>query len=139
MGKHDKTYTMMITFIFIGLMVSGTILIANARQVLIDEIATQLNVEAWEIAYFTYICFLMLAVIYDMVTDRNGRMDASDWLGMVIIVLVSIVSFIGLQALSVGSIATAVNLMVAENNNWWLFYSLIIGIYIANKMLVKFK
>lgn len=136
---HGKTYTMMITFIFIGLMVSGTILIANDRQVLIDEIATQLNVEAWEIAYFTYICFLMLAVIYDMVTDRNGRMNAEDWLGMVVIILVSIVSFVGLQALSVGSIATAVNLMITENNNWWLFYSLIIGVYIANKMLVKFK
>lgn len=139
MVRQEKTYTMMITFIFIGLMVSGTILIADDRQVLIDELATQLNVEAWEIAYFTYICFLMLAVIYDMVTDRNSRMSAEDWLGMIISVLISIVSFVGLQALAVGSISTAVGLMATENENWWLFYSLIIGIYVANKMLVKFK
>jgi len=134
----DKPITMMITFILIGLMVSATLLIAGDRGIIIDAIALQLDVEVWEISYFVYIMFLVMAVIYDMITDRNGSFDNSDLLGMMLVVLMSVISFIGLQTISVGNISTAVALIITENNEWWLFYSLIIAIYIANKMLVKF-
>jgi hypothetical protein len=134
----DKPITMMITFILIGLMVSATLLIAGDRGIVIDAIALQLDVEVWEISYFVYIMFLVLAVIYDMITDRNGSFDNSDLLGMMLVVIMSVISFIGLQTISVGNISTAVALIITENNEWWLFYSLIIAVYIANKMLVKF-
>jgi len=134
----DKPITMMITFILIGLMVSATLLIAGDRGIIIDAIALQLDVEIWEISYFVYIMFLVMAVIYDMITDRNGSFDISDLLGMMLVVFMSVISFIGLQTIAVGNISSTVALIIAENNEWWLFYSLIIAVYIANKMLVKF-
>lgn len=137
-GGIDRPITMMITFILIGLMVSATLLIAGDRGIIIDAIALQLDVEVWEIAYFVYIMFLVMAVIYDMLTDRNGSFDTSDLLGMMLVVIMSVISFIGLQTISVGNISTAVALIITENNEWWLFYSLIIAVYIANKMMVKF-
>jgi hypothetical protein len=137
-GGTDKPITMMITFILIGLLVSATFLIAGDRGIVVDAIASQLGVDVWEISYFAYIMFLMLAVIYDMITDRNGSFDINDLLGMMLVVIMSVVSFIGLQTIAVGSISAAVMLMATENNGWWLFYSLIIATYIANKMMVKF-
>ena len=38
-----------------------------------------------------------------MITDRDARMGANDWLGMVLVVLISVISFIGLQTMEVGS------------------------------------
>ena len=137
-GGIDKPITMMITFILIGLMVSATLLIAGNRGIIVDAIAIQLDVEVWEISYFVYIMFLVMAVICDMITDRNGSFDTGDLLGMMLVVIMSVISFIGLQTINVGSISSAVALIITENNNWWLFYSLIIAVYIANKMLVKF-
>lgn len=138
-GGGGKPITMMITILLIGLMVSSMILIADSRGIIVDSIATQLDVSAWEIAYFIYICFLVLSVIYDMITDRNGRFGNEDLLGMMLVVILSIISFIGLQVIAVGSIESAVLLMQTENNGWWLFYSMIIAVFIANKMVVKFK
>ena len=137
-GGIDKPITMMITFILIGLMVSATLLIAGNRGIIVDAIAIQLDVEIWEISYFVYIMFLVMAVICDMITDRNGSFDTGDLLGMMLVVIMSVISFIGLQTINVGSISSAVALIITENNEWWLFYSLIIAVYIANKMLVKF-
>jgi hypothetical protein len=137
-GGIDRPITMMITFILIGLMVSATLLIAGDRGIIVDTVATQLGVDIWEISYFIYIMFLVVAVIYDMITDRNGSFDISDLLGMMLVVIMSVISFIGLQTIAVGNISIAVALMITENNGWWLFYSLIIAVFIANKMMVKF-
>lgn len=137
-GGTDKPITMMVSILLVGLMVSATLLIANDRAIIVDKIATQLGATGWEIAFFVYISFLVLAVIYDVITDRNGGFGTEDLLGMILIVILPVISFIALQTISVGSISASVNLMITENNEWWFFYAMIEAVFIANKMMVKF-
>jgi len=128
---------MMFTFILIGVMFSTMILLASVNGVLFDEIAISLNVEAWEIAYMTYLMFLSLGVVYSMLNEKASRWGQSDFVDMSIIVLLSVISYLALQSIAVGSIATAVILMQTENQNWWLIYAGIMAVYIANKFMVR--
>lgn len=135
-GNYNSI-TMFVTMIFIGLLFSSTILIANDRGIIIDTIATELGIDAWEIAYLVYIMMLLIAVVYDMITDRSIHFDTNDILSMVMVGLISLFSFIALQTINAGSLSTAISAMQTENYSWWLFYTLIVVIYIANKFVVK--
>jgi hypothetical protein len=48
-GGNYNNITMFVTMIFIGLLFSSTILIANDRGIIIDTIATELGVDAWRL------------------------------------------------------------------------------------------
>ena len=128
----EKMYVIML----IGLMLSILIIFAGSRGVLIDAIALDLDVEVWEIAYLMYFVFIIIGVAYAMLNER-GRFNQSDFQDIVLVVLISVISYTLLNVVNVGSISGGITSMVTENIAWSTIYCAIIAFYMAGKMLKR--
>jgi hypothetical protein len=126
----------MILIMLIGLMFSILIIFAGTRGILIDAIATQLDVEVWEIAHIMYFIFIIIGVSYAMLNDR-GRFTPADFQDIVLVVLISLISYTALNVINIGSISGGVTAMVTENIGWSTIYTLIITVYMASKFMKR--
>lgn len=119
-----------IVFTIIGLVASIFILIANSRGILIDSVATDMGVNAWEIAFGTYMLFLTGGVVLSMLSSYKRRDTRSRAEDIVLTIMTFIFSMFFLQVSAVGILQTDVNSMLTEFYSWYYYYAFLLSVYI---------
>lgn len=129
-----------ITFIFVGLVLSTFILIGNDRGIIIDEIVSDIggDTTAWHLAYFFYLISLTTGIIFEMVSHKRGRWRfRNEVYETFMIVIVFLVSLWVLDVASVSVIQTETQSMYNEFQEWYFYYGGVISLYIINKFVRK--
>lgn len=129
--------TVVMKFMLVGFIVSYGLLFADARSMLIDQVVSDMNVNAWELAFGTYILFFVggiaISIIGTPSRKFNYRDDFAD-IFLVTILLIFSVWFLGESSL--GVIAGDVTSMYNEMQNWGWYFGFVYAIYLVSKFLV---
>jgi hypothetical protein len=125
-----------IVFMLLGLVCSIVVIHGGDRGIVIDSIASDLGVDVWELAFFTYLSFMVAGLIVSMLTTKKYQVDdiTESVVGMVILLLFSM--FI-LENLAVGTLATEITAMRDEFYEWWLIYAGMLAVEVTHLMMLK--
>jgi len=126
-----------IIFMFIGLALSSGILIANNRGIIIDTLATDMDVPAWELAFSAYMLFFIGGIMVQMLSEKRKGIDNSDYLNVFITILSPIISMYALTGLAHGSIVTDATSMLVEFQAWYEYFAIVIVVYIGWFFIIK--
>ena len=126
-----------IIFMFIGLVISSGVLIANDRGIIIDTLATDMDVPAWELAFSAYMIFFIGGIMVQMLSERSNGITNSDYLNVLITIMSPIFSMYALTGLANGSITTDATNMLTEFQSWYEYFAIIIAVYIGWFFVVK--
>ena len=124
-------------FMFIGLVISSGILIANNRGIIIDTLATDMGVPVWELAFSAYMIFFIGGIMVQMLSEKSKRIDNSDYFNVLFTILLPIISLYALTGLANGSISGDITSMLTEFQSWYQYFGIVIIIYIAWFFIVK--
>jgi len=126
-----------IIFMFIGLVISSGILIANDRGIIVDTLATDMGVPAWELAFSSYMIFFIGGIMVQMLSEKHKNIDNSDYLNVLITILSPIFSMYALTGLANGSIVTDATNMLVEFQAWYEYFAIVIVVYIGWFFIIK--
>lgn len=129
-----------VSFIFIGLMISVFILIGNDRGIIIDEIVSDIggDTTAWHLAYFFYLLSLTTGIAVEMVSPKRKRWNFNNEVtDMFMLVVVFLVSLWILNEASISVIQSEMQNIYQEFQEWYFYDAGIMGLYIINKFVRK--
>jgi hypothetical protein len=125
-----------IVFMLLGLVCSMVIIHGGDRGIVIDSVASDLGVPVWELAFFTYLSFMVAGLIVSLLTTKKYQVDdiTESVVGMVVLLMFSMFM---LENLAVGTMSTEITAMRDEFYEWWLVYSGILAVEVTHLMMLK--
>jgi hypothetical protein len=122
----------MVTFTLIGLILGVFIIVADDRNIVVDDIVTETGTPAWEYAFITYLLFMTFGVIIEMLTHGSGRYSFQRMaitglsVGITTLILNEFVTS------TTGTLSTGLGNIQTEFWNWTNYLVIVMVVYIVH-------